>query len=135
MSNKYCLECGGINGVTANFCSSCGSSFVNLKASTLGTKPNPKPKPKIAPPKKPVVTADLDDNDDDDEPIIDSESATVPQIDSLDVEVRASQPRKMSVSDLASGANKTYQTNNIKVNKKSVLEEFRREASAIKPKR
>lgn len=147
---KYC-ECGKKNDFTAKFCSNCGHSFVSL-AGVSSSKPEIKPSPTPSPPqparKQPTLRtpsflnkakSSQDNDDDDDEQEAEIDINLINSLSGLEVEITPTKPQTSTVGGLMEtgsekSAEKLLNSNKgpVKVNKKKILEEIRREGSSIR---
>jgi hypothetical protein len=138
MLKIYCSDCGSPTNYAGNkpkFCSNCGSPF---EKSLNIQKPLPKELPKKEVPKV-VKSTYIEDEEDfyDDE-----EVNHVPEINKLDCDIIESSSRGEKLSNLLgtldnSGRSESSQKGNKKLSKqdrKKFLEDFSKEAGAIKPK-
>ena len=125
MLKIYCSQCGSPTEYSLNkpkFCSSCGASFYsNLKIVS-----------KIQP--KPIVNINNDIDESEDY----TEVSQVPEINNLDFDIDIERSPVQKISDIAGSAkNNPYrELDNMPVEKntKNIIEEFQKEASAIRPK-
>jgi hypothetical protein len=143
MLKIYCTECGSPTNYTSSkpkFCSACGSPFDKLVVNKVQLQKPTITKENIY--KKPINQSKnsfIDDQEDyDDDDIQDVNN--VPNIRSLDVELQANDMQKVKIGEIAgTGASFKRQRNKTskkltKADKKKFLEEWQREAGAIRPK-
>jgi len=154
MLKIYCTECGNPTTYTSakpKFCSACGEPFdKSVVNKVLLQKPTVekiveqnKPQKRILP--KIQRKAEIEDYDNDDDYDDDYNSVnSVPQIDNLDIEIQETITQKTKIGDII-GSSKSLQkrekTQNKKLTKnerneqrRKFLDDFKREAGAIKPK-
>lgn len=129
---KYCDECGKPNETLANFCCKCSNPFVNLSISSISREARKNKQIQNFKHKKSYIEEEEDVEDDNI-----SGSERLPNIESLDVEI--TQPRKKveTIGDIygtCSGKKEDKTPQKIKINKKEILAEIKRESSAIKRK-
>jgi hypothetical protein len=145
MLKIYCTECGSPTTYTAakpKFCSACGMSFDKLvinkvllqKPTVDQSKPVRKILPKI---ERKAEAENYDDNEDDDY----SDVNHVPEINNLDIEIEENPiVRKTKIGDIigsaknASKREKNKSKNITKAERQKFLEDFKKEAGAIRPK-
>lgn len=146
MLKIYCTECGSPTNYTSSkpkFCSSCGSAFdklvvnkVQLQKPTFTKQNNTYKKPSFQ--SKELLAENDEDYGDDDYDTQDTNH--VPNIRGLDVELQASDNQKLKIKDIVgTGAPSKRERNKTskkmtKADKKKFLEEWKREAGAIRPK-
>lgn len=150
MLKLYCTECGSPTSYSASkpkFCSSCGTPFdklvVNKVLMQKPTADKPVAPRKIVPIlKKATNTQDEDTDPDFDDPEDDiNEVNRVPSIRRLDVEIDQHQPaqQKTKIGDILGSAKAGAKREKIKAkpvtkaDRKKFLEDFQREAGAIRP--
>lgn len=157
---KYCPNCGKKNDFSAKFCSNCATAFVSLNIMTSNlSKPQPVANPHpIASPEisqeKPKATlgriskfADLDSGDindlDDNYTDTDINFNLINQMTGLEVEIDSSPKTGSTIGGLmqtgsekgAKESLKNKKTKGPKVDRKKILDEIKKESSAIRGKR
>jgi uncharacterized Zn finger protein (UPF0148 family) len=129
MLKIYCPECGAPTEYSMHkpkFCSSCGYSFFNGKNQTISANTKP-----IVKESKIIENEDYFEEGED-------EVNSVPSINNLafDVEIQSENKEKLGkIMGSSAGGENLLRKNRIneKIDKKRVLEDFAREAGAIKP--
>lgn len=154
---QFCYKKTAQGSDIVRFCSHCGKSFSETTASTLQT-PNKtsetqkiiqqfsnidsRTKSSIEAYKRSLANRGLsevdDGNDNDDDDFDRDDNIKVPNISKLQVDIDIEQNSGTPIRSLASGAQRKprAETNkpSIKLNKKKFLQEYRKQAAAIKPK-
>jgi len=131
MLKIYCVKCGNPTVYSLSkpkFCSSCGESFNNNFIKNTATVENPKVELKNIRPE-----IDFDDEDYADN------ITSVPKISHLNYEIDSISDKKIKIGDIIGTEEKQNKQKNkskkfSKLDRKKFLEEFRKEAGAIKPK-
>lgn len=132
MLKIYCTQCGSPTAYSLSkpkFCSSCGKSFnENFTKNVIATE-----KPKIQQ-KNVLPRFDVEDDDD-----IGDEVNSVPNISHLNYEVESSKDKKIKIGDIiGTGERRNKEKNKSKTfsksDRKKFLEEFKKEAGAIRVK-
>ena len=151
MLKIYCTECGNPTTYTSakpKFCSACGEPFdksvVNKVLLQKPTADKPvtqnRPQKRILPRiERKAEVENYDDNDDDYDDDYNSVNS-VPQIDNLDIEIQETITQKTKIGDII-GSSKSLNKreklkgkNTTKAERQKFLEDFKREAGAIRPK-
>jgi hypothetical protein len=144
MLKIYCTECGNPTTYTSakpKFCSSCGTPFdkliVNKVLLQKPTADQPKTPKRILPRlERKAEVEDYDDENDEDFTDVNH----VPNIGSLDIELQENPvPKKTKIGDILGSAKSGAKREKIKgkpstkTDRKKFLEDFKREAGAIRP--
>lgn len=133
MLKIYCTQCGSPTAYSLSkpkFCSSCGKPFnESFTKNVIATQ-----KPNIQQ-KNTLPRLDIEDDYDD----IGDEAHSVPNISRLNYEIESSRDQKIKIGDIIGTAEKRNKEKNkskrlSKVDRKKFLEEFKKEAGAIRPK-
>lgn len=131
MLKIYCTQCGSPTAYSLSkpkFCSSCGKPFnENFTKNVTATE-----KPKIQQ-KNILPRFDIEDDD------IGDEVTSVPNISHLNYEIESSRDQKVKIGDILGTGEKRNKEKNkskkfSKIDRKKFLEEFRKEAGAIRAK-
>lgn len=140
MSKKYCV-CGKANDFIANFCFSCGHKFVIL-GEVKDSRPSSRfdsfkmnKKEKVIPAK--TVNRLIEENDDNEEDLDAQESVSVPNIEELDVDIILPKVRTETIASIQSNPSQETISNKrskVKINRKTILDDYRKEAGTSRPK-
>lgn len=139
MLKIYCTECGNPTTYTSakpKFCSACGQPFDKSISNPTNQKVVTSQPKKIIP----KVNAALNNEDDDFEDNYDGDVNYVPKINNLDVEIDKAPSTKTRIGDIigssksVSKREKIKAKNATKAERQKFLEDFKREAGAIRPK-
>jgi uncharacterized Zn finger protein (UPF0148 family) len=136
MLKIYCTECGGPTSYSVNkpkFCSHCGNAFDKLVVNK--TQVQKETISKI----RPRQMEELNIEDDDDEG---SEVNYVPEISKIDYEIINESARKEKIGNIMGTSDPSMRTRQprqkgkkiTKAEKKKFLEDFQKEAGALRPK-
>lgn len=136
MLKVYCTECGAPTEYSLNkpkFCSSCGNPFIGTKKEQPVVQKVLMQKPTIASKRPNIQVEDFEDDD-----LEVTEVNEVPNLDGLnfDIQIQPDNVEKIGniIGSSAEGNSLRRNREKIKVNKKEQLENFQKEAGAIKPK-
>lgn len=139
MLKIYCTECGNPTTYTAakpKFCSACGQPFDKSISKPTNQKVLANQPKKILP----KVSTILENQNDDIEDDYDEDVNHVPEINNLDVEIDRAPSAKTRIGDIIGSSKSTSKREKIKTKdmtkaeRQKFLEDFKREAGAIRPK-
>ena len=133
----YCQSCGNPTDYLSTkpkFCSHCANPFESSGHAKSSFTP-PTPKPLVN--KAKVVIKDVDQIDPiDDDDDTSKDATSVPQLDSLDVEIEIGRNRRETLKDLAQNKPSRGLIRNLqggeKMSKEKFLEEWKKEAGTLK---
>lgn len=142
MLKIYCTECGHPTTYSLNkpkFCSNCGNSFEKITINK--TQPEKPTFAKIQPHKKIIARNENNNFEDNEDFDYDNDVNIVPDLNGLDCEILESKKQNLKIKDIigtADAREKNKNKNNkklSKIEKRKFLEEFKREAGALRPKK
>jgi len=138
MNRTFCSSCGKATEYSLDkprLCAFCGTPFAGI--TNVASKPPLLKRPPNRPP-PPSVQTDYEEETDEEDDNLSAEEA-VQSLSDIQVEVIHNKPTKTTIKDLAAGrpvdikSLEKLRQKNPKVSQKKFLEEFSREAGAIKP--
>jgi hypothetical protein len=142
MLKIYCIECGNPTTYTSlkpKFCSSCGQSFeksINKPINQKIISSQPSQLNKVVPRVNPILKNEYDDFEDD----YDGDINHVPNINNLDIEFEKNIANKTKIGDIIGSSKSSTKREKIKSKnitkseRQKFLENFKKEAGAIRPK-
>lgn len=139
MLKIYCTECGNPTTYTAakpKFCSACGQPFDKSISKPANQKVLANQPKKTLPKVSTVLENENDEFEDD----YNEDVNHVPEINNLDVEIDRAEPTKTRIGDIIGSSKSTSKREKIKTKdmtkaeRQKFLEDFKKEAGAIRPK-